>query len=156
MMSIDQIQDEIVDEFAKLNGDIEKNLFHIVTLGQNLPVMPIEYKTDKNLITGCHSKVWLAAVEKGDKVYFYGDSDTIISKGLVSLLLKVFNGQPPDQILMANLYFLRRNGLERFIGTKRSNGFSAMIDQIKFSIAKNITIKKSFPDSKFHLDQKLF
>jgi cysteine desulfuration protein SufE len=154
-MSIDQIQDEIVDEFAGRNGDIEKVLYHIVSLGQNLPVMPIEYKTDKNLIRGCHSKVWLAAVERRDKVYFYGDSDTIISKGLVSLLLRVFNGQPPDQILMANLYFLRRNQLERFIGTKRSNGFAAMIDQIKFCIAENITIKKSFPDSISHLDQRL-
>jgi cysteine desulfuration protein SufE len=154
-MSIDQIQDEIVDEFATRNGDIEKILFHIASLGQTLPVMPIEYKTDKNLITGCHSKVWLAAVEKGDKVYFYGDSDTIISKGLVSLLLRVFNGQPPDQILMANLYFLKSNRLERFIGTKRSSGFAAMIDQIKFCLAKNITAKKSFPDSKFHSDRRL-
>lgn len=137
MMSINQIQDEIVEEFTMLNGDMEKILFHIVSLGQILPVMSIEYKTDKNLIKGCHSKVWLAAKEESNRVYFYGDSDTVISKGLVSLLLRIFNGQYPDEILSADLYFIKQNHLERFIGTKRSNGFSAMIAQIKFCVTKN-------------------
>lgn len=94
--------------------------------------MPEEYRTDKNIIRGCHSKVWLAAREESSQVYFYADSDTIISRGLVSLLLRIFNGQHPDEILGADLYFIRRNHLERFIGNKRSNGFAAMIDQIKF------------------------
>ena len=132
MMSVDQIQEQIVDEFAVFQGDVEKVLFHIISLGQILPEMPPEYKTDKNVIKGCHSKVWLAAKEGSDRVYFYGDSDTVISRGLVSLLLRIVNGQPSEEILSADLYFLRQNQLERFIGTKRSNGFSAMIDQIRF------------------------
>jgi cysteine desulfuration protein SufE len=134
MMSINQIQDEIVEEFAMLNGDMEEILFHIVRLGQILPVMSIEDKTDNNLIKGCNSKVWLAAKEESERVYFYGDSDTVISKGLVSLLLRIFNGQHSGEILSADLYFIKKNQLERFIGTKRSNGFLAMIDQIKFSV----------------------
>lgn len=137
MMTINQIQDEIVEEFTMLNGDMEKILFHIISLSQILPLMPIEYKADNNLIKGCHSKVWLAAEEESDSVYFYGDSDTLISKGLVSLLLRIFNGQHRDEILSADLYFIKQSQLERFIGTKRSNGFSAMIDQIKSCVTKN-------------------
>ncbi len=131
-MSINQIQDEVIIEFSRLNGDLESVLFYIVALGQVLPCMPEEYKTDGNIIKGCHSKVWLSARMESNKVYYYADSDTIISKGLVSLLLRIFNGQHPGDILKANLYFIQRNHLERFIGTKRSNGFAAMLEQMKF------------------------
>lgn len=136
-MSIDEIQNEIINEFAKLDGDMEEVLFYIVGLGQLLPLMPEEFKTDKNIIRGCHSKVWIAAREQSNQVYFYGDSDTFISKGLVSLLLRICNGQHPDEILKADLYFVHKNHLERFIGTKRSNGFAAMIEQIKFYASKS-------------------
>ena len=134
VISIDQIQEEIIEEFKNLNGDLERVLFHIARLGLMLPVMPNEYKTDQNLVKGCHSKVWLSAAEESRKIYFSADSDTTISKGLVSLLLRILNGQHPDDILSTELYFIRASHLERFIGTKRSNGFSAMFDQMKFCV----------------------
>ena len=130
-MTINQIQEQIVEEFAAMNGDVERIMCHIVALGRKLPQMPIIYRVDTNLIEGCHSKVWLVAAERTNRIHFYADSDTIISKGLVSLLLRVFDGQHRAEILNTDLYFIKRNHLERFIGTKRSNGFHAMIDQIK-------------------------
>jgi cysteine desulfuration protein SufE len=129
-MNINQIQDEIVEEFEMLNGDIESVIFHIVNLGKTLPEMPQRFKVDKNLIKGCHSKVWLGATEQTGQLYFYADSDTIISKGLVSLLLRIFNGKNSHEILNADLYFIKLSHLDRFIGTKRSNGFFAMIDHL--------------------------
>jgi len=100
-------------------------------LGQKLPLMKKEDQTEDNEVRGCQSKVWLAAKLKDDKVYFSADSNTAITKGLVSLLIRIFNGQHPDAILNADLYFMNKIGMERFIGTQRSNGFAAMIKQIK-------------------------
>ena len=80
---------------------------------------------------GCQSKVWLTANWKKDKVYFHADSNTAITKGLVSLLTRIFNGQTPDKSLTSDLYFMHKIGMERFIGTQRSNGFAAMIKQMK-------------------------
>lgn len=136
-MNIHQIQQEIVDEFACLNDDVEQIMDHIVSLGRILPEMPGIYRIDENLIRGCHSKVWLAATVRANRTYFYADSDTLITRGLVSLLLRVFNGQNRDDVLSAELNFIKRSHLERFVGTKRSNGFYAMIDQIKTSIANH-------------------
>jgi len=130
-MSIKSVQDEIIAEISTLNGDIEKILFYIISLGSNLPPMPKALKTNNNLIQGCHSNVWLVGVAKSNRINFYADSDTAISKGLISLILRIFNGQPIDEIINANIYFNQKNQLERFIGTKRSNGFAAMIDRIK-------------------------
>jgi cysteine desulfuration protein SufE len=134
-MSIHQIQEEIVGEFGMLNGDIERIMTHIITLGRILPPIPDLYRVDKNLIQGCHSKVWLASAANANRIHFYGDSDTLISKGLVSLLLRVVDGQPGADILNADLYFIKRSHLERFIGTKRSNGFYAMIAQTKLCVS---------------------
>jgi cysteine desulfuration protein SufE len=130
-MSINSVQDEIIAEISTLNGDIEKILFYIISLGSILPAMPKTLKVDNNLIQGCHSNVWLVGISKSDRVDFYADSDTAISKGLVSLLVRIFNGRPVEEIINANIYFNQKNHLERFIGTKRSNGFAAMIDRIK-------------------------
>ena len=88
-------------------------------------------KIEENVVKGCQSKVWLTASTKNDKVFFLADSNTAITKGLVSLLIRIFNGQTPDSILDADLYFMRKIGMERFIGTQRSNGFAAMIKQMK-------------------------
>lgn len=134
-MSINEIQDEIIGEISKMNGDVEMILIYIVELGQILPAMPAEFKIEANIIKGCHSKVWLAATIQNDAVQFYADSDTIISKGLVSLLLRIFNHRRPNEILEADLYFIRQNHLQKFIGTKRSNGFAAMIDQMKCCVS---------------------
>jgi len=130
-MTINQIQDEIITEFSLLDGDMEMTVFYIMELGQKLPVMPEEGKTEENIVKGCQSKVWLTANMEGDKVDFTADSNTAITKGLVSLLIRIFNGQTPEAILGSDLYFMHKIGMERFIGTQRSNGFAAMIKQMK-------------------------
>jgi cysteine desulfuration protein SufE len=130
-MTINQIQDEIISEFSLLDGDMEMTVFYIMELGQKLPVMPEADKTEDNVVKGCQSKVWLTGKLEDNKIYFTADSNTAITKGLVSLLVRIFNSQTPDAILNADLYFMNKIGMERFIGTQRSNGFAAMIKQMK-------------------------
>jgi cysteine desulfuration protein SufE len=130
-MTINQIQDEITNDFSLLDGDMEMTVFYIMELGQKLPEMPESEKTDQNIVKGCQSKVWLTATLDQNKIYFRADSNTAITKGLVSLLTRIFNGQTPEDILHADLYFMNRIGMDRFIGTQRSNGFGAMIKQMK-------------------------
>lgn len=129
--TISEIQDEIISEFSLLDGDMEMTVFYIMELGQKLPEMSPADKTEVNEVKGCQSKVWLTAALENDKILFSADSNTAITKGLVSLLVRIFNGQAPDAILNADLYFMHRIGMERFIGTQRSNGFAAMIKQMK-------------------------
>lgn len=131
-MTINQIQDEIISEFSLLDGDMEMTVFYIMELGQKLPDIKESDRTENNLVKGCQSKVWMVARLENDRVHFEADSNTAITKGLVSLLIRIFNGQSPDEILNANLYFMNKIGMERFIGTQRSNGFAAMIKQMKF------------------------
>ena len=130
-MTIQQTQDEIVSEFALLDGDMEMTVFYIMELGQKLPEMPEVDKTEDNVVKGCQSKVWLTAKIENEKLFFTADSNTAITKGLVSLLVRIFNGQSTDAILHADLFFMHKIGMERFIGTQRSNGFAAMIKQMK-------------------------
>jgi cysteine desulfuration protein SufE len=130
-MTISQIQDEIINDFSLLDGDMEMTVFYIMELGQKLPDMPESEKTEGNIVKGCQSKVWLAAGFEENKVHFRADSNTAITKGLVSMLIRIFNGQTPESILNADLYFMKRIGMDRFIGTQRSNGFAAMIKQMK-------------------------
>lgn len=130
-MTINATQDEIISEFSLLDGDMEMTVFYIMELGQKLPDMPESEKTEANIVKGCQSKVWLTATMVDQRLYFHADSNTAITKGLVSLLTRIFNGQRPDDILKADLYFMTRIGMERFIGTQRSNGFAAMIKQMK-------------------------
>ena len=130
-MTINQVQDEIIKEFSLLDGDMEMTVFYIMELGQKLPDMSESDKTEENIVKGCQSKVWLTAKLDSDKIYFTADSNTAITKGLVSLLIRIFNGQTPENILNASLYFMNKIGMERFIGTQRSNGFAAMIKQMK-------------------------
>ena len=131
-MTINPVQDEIINEFSLLDGDMEMTVFYIMELGQKLPVMNENLKTEENIVKGCQSKVWMTARVENDKIYFEADSNTAITKGLVSLLVRIFNGQSPDSILNADLYFMHKIGMERFIGTQRSNGFASMIKQMKF------------------------
>lgn len=130
-MTINQLQDEIISEFSLLDGDMEMTVFYIMELGQNLAPMKEETKTEDNIVKGCQSKVWLTADLTGNAIHFHADSNTAITKGLVSLLVRIFNGQSPEAILNADLYFMQKIGMERFIGTQRSNGFAAMIRQMK-------------------------
>lgn len=129
--SITDIQQEIIQEFSLLDGDMEMTVFYIMELGQKLPAMNEADKTEDNVVKGCQSKVWLTARLDSDRVFFSADSNTAITKGLVSLLVRIFNGQQPDAILRAELNFMQQIGMERFIGTQRSNGFAAMIKQMK-------------------------
>ncbi len=131
MALINQIQDEIINEFSLLDGDMEMTVFYIMELGQKLPPMKEEVKTEDNIVKGCQSKVWMTALMKDDMIHFDADSNTAITKGLVSLLVRIFNGQIPEDILSTELYFMHKIGMERFIGTQRSNGFASMIKQMK-------------------------
>lgn len=131
MASVNSIQDEIISEFSLLDGDMEMTVFYIMELGQKLPEMNAADKTEDNIVKGCQSTVWLTARHENNQVFFSADSNTAITKGLVSLLVRIFNGQSPDTILGSDLYFMHEIGMERFIGTQRSNGFSAMIRQMK-------------------------
>lgn len=130
-MTINEIQNEIINEFSLLDGDMEMTVFYVMELGQKLPEMKEEDKTDENIVKGCQSKVWMTAKLEDERIYFLADSNTAITKGLVSLLIRIFSGQTPDDILEAELYFMKEIGMERFIGTQRSNGFAAMIKQMK-------------------------
>ena len=130
-MTINETQDDIITEFALLEGDMEMTIFYIMELGQKLPEMDQSFKVENNVVKGCQSKVWLTAALERNKIFFTADSNTAITKGLVSLLIRIFNGHSPDAILNSDLYFMSKIGMERFIGTQRSNGFAAMIKQMK-------------------------
>jgi cysteine desulfuration protein SufE len=131
-MTINEIQDDIISEFSLLEGDMEMTIFYIMELGQKLPEMSSDDKVENNIVKGCQSKVWLtASLDPDNTISFKADSNTAITKGLVSLLIRIFNDQPPHAILSSDLYFMHKIGMERFIGTQRSNGFAAMIKQMK-------------------------
>ncbi len=130
-MTIDETQREIINEFSLLDGDLEMSVLYLMELGQKLPLMKEEDKVEVNSVKGCQSKVWLTAELNHDRLHFTADSNTAITKGLVSLLIRVFNGHLPEEILTSELYFMQKIGMDRFIGTQRSNGFAAMIKQMK-------------------------
>ncbi|MBO3700601.1 SufE family protein [Roseivirga sp. E12] len=129
--SIQDIQDEIIDEFSMLDGDMEMTISYIMELGERLPEMGEDNKTEDNIVKGCQSKVWLKAGLDEGKVKFEADSNTAITKGLVSLLVRILSDKSPQDIIDADLYFIDKIGLNRFIGTQRSNGFGAMMKQMK-------------------------
>lgn len=131
-MSVNEVQDEIINEFSLLDGDREMTVLYIMELGQKLSSFPEHERKEENEVKGCQSKVWLAAREEGGRIYFEADSNTAITKGLVSLLVRIYSGQTSDAILNSDLYFMNKIGMERFIGTQRSNGFAAMIKQMKW------------------------
>lgn len=129
--SIKDIQNSIVEEFSILDGDQEMTNFYIMELGQKLDAMDEKLKTEENIVKGCQSKVWLTADVDDEAVIFKADSNTAITKGLVSLLVRILSGQKADDIVNADLFFPQEIGMDRFIGTQRSNGFAAMIKQMK-------------------------
>jgi len=143
MGSINSIQEEIISEFEILDGDMEMTNFYIMELGQKLEPLEEKFKTDDHIVKGCQSKVWMNAYMNDGRVFFNADSNTAITKGLVSLLVRIFSGQAPDEIVQADLYFPSRIGMDRFIGTQRSNGFAAMIKQMKLYAIALKTQKES-------------
>jgi cysteine desulfuration protein SufE len=130
-MTINETQEEIIRDFSILDGDLEMSVMYLMELGQKLPEMKDGDKTEDNIVKGCQSKVWLTAAITHERLFFTADSNTAITKGLVSLLIRVYNGHLPEEILSSELYFMQRIGMDRFIGTQRSNGFAAMIRQMK-------------------------
>ena len=130
MKSIDEIQDEIVDEFSVFDDWMDKYAL-LIDLGNSLPPMDERYKTPEYLIEGCQSRVWLQADYRDDRIYFEADSDAIIVKGIVSLLVRVLSGRTPDEILDTQLYFIEKIGLTEHLSPTRSNGLVAMVKQMR-------------------------
>ena len=129
-MSIENIQNEIVEEFSMFEDWLERYEY-MIELGKSLPLIDSNYKTDDNIIKGCQSKVWLHADFEQDKVIFTADSDAIITKGIVVILIRVFTNQTPQAILAANTDFIDAIGLKEHLSPTRANGLVSMIKQIK-------------------------
>lgn len=130
MKSIDEIQDEIIDEFSVFDDWMDKYAL-LIDLGNSLPPIEEKYKTNENLIEGCQSRVWLQADYREGRVVFRAESDALIVKGIVDLLVRVLSGHTPQEILDADLYFIDRIGLKEHLSPTRSNGLVAMLKQMK-------------------------
>ena len=129
-MSINDLQDEIIEDFS-LFDNVNDKYAYIIDLGKSLEDLPEEERKDDLLIKGCQSKVWLMTSFEDEKVVFKADSDAMIVKGLVSLLLKVLSGHSPKEILDADLYFVDKIGLLQMLSMTRSNGLNSMMKQMK-------------------------
>ena len=129
-MTINEKQDAIIEDFEFFGDWIEK-YEHIIQLGKDLPVIEDQYKTEDNLIRGCQSKVWLNAEYKEGLLFFYADSDALITKGLVSMVVNVLSGHRPQEIVDAEIYFIDKIGLKNHLSPTRSNGLLSMLKQIK-------------------------
>lgn len=136
-MTIKEIQEEIVEEFEMFD-DWMQRYEYMIDLGKSLPIINEQYKLDENLIKGCQSQVWLHSELDGNKLNFTADSDAIITKGIVAVLLRVFNNQTPQDILDAELDFIDQIGLKEHLSPTRANGLVSMIKQIKlYALAMN-------------------
>ena len=129
-MSINEIQDEVIEEFRDFDDWMDKYQLPI-DLGNEQQPLPEKYKTEQNLIDGCQSRVWLQADLEDGKVVFSAESDALIVKGIVTLLIRVLSGHTPDEILEADLYFIEQIGLREHLSPTRSNGLLAMLKQMK-------------------------
>ena len=125
-----QTQQELISEFA-LFSDWQDRYEHLIELGKDLPLIAPEHKTDDNLVRGCQSRVWLHAAPQNGLVHFTADSDAMITKGIVALLVRVFNDRTPEEIIGASTDFIDTIGLRAHLSPNRANGLSAMIDQMK-------------------------
>ncbi len=130
-MSIQEIQQQIVDEFAFFD-DWQQKYEYIIELGKSLPSIAEEEKQEDKLIKGCQSNVWLLAEYKDNKLNFRADSDGILTKGMVALLLRIFSDQNTEDIIRTNTDFIEKIGLHEFLSPNRANGLMAMIKQIKY------------------------
>jgi cysteine desulfuration protein SufE len=129
-MNIKEIQNEIVDEFSMFDDWMERYEY-IIELGKGLPIVEEQYKTEDNIIKGCQSKVWVHAEEKDGKVVFSADSDAILTKGIIAILIRAFSNQTPAAILEANTDFVDEIGLKEHLSATRANGLVSMIKKIK-------------------------
>ncbi len=129
-MSINEIQDQIIEEFSELDDWMDKYQL-LIDLGSEQEPLPEEYKTDSNLIEGCQSRVWLQADEVDGRLVFQAESDALIVKGIVSLLVQVLSGHTAEEIVDADLYFIEEIGLKEHLSPTRSNGLVAMVKQMR-------------------------
>jgi len=129
-MTIHDIQEAIVDEFSMFD-DWMQRYEYIIELGKSLPIIDDQFKTDDNIIKGCQSKVWVHADENDGKIWFTADSDAILTKGIIALLIRTFSGQEPKAILEADADFIDEIGLKEHLSPTRANGLVSMIKQIK-------------------------
>lgn len=137
-MKIKDIQEEIVDEFSMFD-DWMQRYEYIIELGKNLPLIKEEFKVDENLIKGCQSKVWLQGEQNDDKIVFTADSDAILTKGIIAILIRVFSNQTPKDIIDADMGFIDEIGLKEHLSPTRANGLVSMIKNIKmYALAFNV------------------
>ena len=138
-MTINEIQDQIIDEFSMVDDWMDKYQM-LIELGNSLEPLDEKYKTPQNIIEGCQSRVWLQADYNDGIIHFSGESDAVIVKGLVSLLIQVLSDHTPDEILNCDLYFIEKIGLREHLSPTRSNGLLSMVKQMKvYALAfKNI------------------
>ena len=137
-MSINEIQDEIIEEFAEFTEWMDKYQM-LIDLGNELDALAPAYKNDQNLIDGCQSRVWLQCDIKDGKLVFTADSDALITKGIIALLIRVVSGHTPKEILDTDLYFIERIGLHQHLSPTRSNGLLSMVKKIKaYALAFNM------------------
>ena len=129
-MTIQEIQDEIIEEFSELDDWMDRYQL-LIDLGNEQEPLDEKYKTESNLIDGCQSRVWLQADYRDGKLWFTAESDALIVKGIVSLLIRVLSGHTPQEILDADLYFIERIGLREHLSPTRSNGLLAMVKQMR-------------------------
>ena len=129
-MTIQEIEQNIIDEFASFDEWLDKYAY-IIDLGKECPVIDEKDKTESNLIKGCQSRVWLSCEHRDGRLWFRADSDAVITKGIISLLIRAFNGQTPQDILAADLQFIDQIGLKEHLSPTRSNGLTSMVKQIK-------------------------
>lgn len=129
-MTINDLQDEIIAEFSDIEDWMDRYAY-IIDLGNALPPIDEQYKTPSHIIEGCQSRVWLNAEWADGSIVYTADSDAIIVKGIISLLIKVLSGHTPDEILNADLYFIEKIGLAEHLSPTRSNGLVAMVKQIR-------------------------
>lgn len=129
-MTIKEIQEEIVDEFAMFD-DWMQRYEYIIELGKSLPLIEDQYKIEENLIRGCQSKVWLHAEKKDDKIVFTADSDAILTKGIIAILIRTFSDQKAVDVMNADTSFIDEIGLKEHLSPTRANGLVSMLKQIK-------------------------
>lgn len=129
-MTIEEVQNEIIEEFSMFE-DWEERYQYMIDLGKDLPLIAEKYKTQDNIIKGCQSKVWVHATMQDDKINFTADSDAIITKGIIAILIRTFSNQHPKAILDANTDFIDKIGLKEHLSPTRANGLVSMIKQLK-------------------------
>jgi cysteine desulfuration protein SufE len=144
-MTLQQVQEEIIEEFSVYEDWMDKYAY-IIELGREVPPLEEAYKKEENLVRGCQSRVWLQAENNQDKLHFKADSEAMIAKGLVALVMRVLNDRAPEEIVKAEIYFAEKIGLKEHLSPNRSNGLASMIKQMKaYALAYSALPKTNLP-----------